>query len=174
MTGARPAAEALAAGAAARDTGAMNIRAAAPGDEDALFGLVQALARFEKLEHTVTGSAEALAGHLFGERPSAEAILAEDGGVAIGYALFFPTYSTFLTKPGLYLEDLFVLESHRRRGVGRALLTEVERIGRTRGMGRLEWSVLDWNANAIAFYEGFGATVFAEWRICRVTFDDRG
>jgi GNAT superfamily N-acetyltransferase len=148
----------------------MNRRAAAPGDEHALFGLVQALARFEKLEHTVSGSAEALARHLFGERPAAEAILAEEGGVAVGYALFFPTYSTFLTKRGLYLEDLFVLESHRRKGVGRALLTEVKRLAQTRGLGRLEWSVLDWNASAIAFYEGFGATVHAEWRICRMTF----
>jgi len=149
----------------------MHIRAAVPGDEEALFTLMRALARFERLEDTVTGSAAALAAHLFGERPWAEAILAEEEGAAVGYALFFPTYSTFLTKPGLYLEDLFVLESHRRRGLGRALLTEVRRLAEARGAGRLEWSVLDWNANAIAFYERFGAKVHAEWRICRMTFD---
>jgi GNAT superfamily N-acetyltransferase len=149
----------------------MKIRHAVPGDEGALFELIYALARFERLEDTVGGSAEALARHLFGERPAAEALLAEENGVAVGYALCFPTYSTFLTKPGLYLEDLFVLESHRRRGVGGALLAEVRRLAQARGMGRLEWSVLDWNANAIAFYERFGAKVHAEWRICRMTFD---
>jgi GNAT superfamily N-acetyltransferase len=149
----------------------MIIRPAVPGDERALFELIRALARFERLEDTVTGSAEALGRHLFGERPAAEALIAEDGGVAVGFALFFPTYSTFLTRPGVYLEDLFVLESHRRRGIGGALLAEVKRVAEARGAGRLEWSVLDWNAGAIAFYERFGATVLPQWRICRVTFD---
>ncbi|HEV3030956.1 MAG TPA: GNAT family N-acetyltransferase [Polyangia bacterium] len=149
----------------------MNLRDAVSGDEHALFDLIRALARFERLEHTVSGSAEELARHLFGERPIAEAILAEEDGVAVGFALFFTTYSTFLTRPGVYLEDLFVLESHRRRGVGAALLTEVKRRAETRGAGRLEWSVLDWNAGAIKFYERFGATVLPQWRICRVTFD---
>ena len=131
---------------------------------------MRALARFERLESTVTGSPEALARDLFGERPACEALLAEDGGVAVGYALYFTTYSTFLTKPGLWLEDLFVLESHRRRGIGRALLDEVRRLAEARGAGRLEWSVLDWNAIAIAFYERWGAQVLPDWRICRVTF----
>ena len=149
----------------------MNLRPAAPGDEHAVFALIRGLARFEKLDDTVTGSAEALAQHLFGERPAAEVLLAEEDGAAVGFALFFPTYSTFLTRPGVYLEDLFVLESHRRRGIGLALLSEVRRLAEARGAGRLEWSVLDWNAGAIAFYERFGATVHAEWRICRVTFD---
>jgi GNAT superfamily N-acetyltransferase len=148
----------------------MNIRSAIPGDEHVLFDLIRALARFERLDDTVTGSAEALGRHLFAERPSAEALLAENGGTAVGFALFFTTYSTFLTRPGLYLEDLFVLESHRRRGIGRALLSEVRRLAEARGAGRLEWSVLDWNAGAIAFYERFGATVLREWRICRMTF----
>jgi len=138
------------------------------GDEVALFALVQALAGYERLEHAVTGSAEALGRHLFGERPVVEALLAEADGKAIGYALFFATYSTFLTRPGLFLEDLFVLESHRRAGVGRALLTEVRRLAEARGAGRLEWSVLDWNASAIAFYESFGAVLLPNWRICRV------
>jgi GNAT superfamily N-acetyltransferase len=149
----------------------MIIRPAAPGDERALFDLIRGLARFEKLDHLVTGSAEALREHLFGARPVAEAILAEEAGAPVGFALFFPTYSTFLTKPGLYLEDLFVLEAHRRRGIGRALLTEVKRIAEARGAGRLEWSVLDWNQNAIAFYETFGATILRNWRLCRIVFD---
>lgn len=144
------------------------IRPARPGDEASLFGLIRELARFEHLEHQVGGSAEALGRHLFGERSYAEALLAEAGGEAIGFALFFPTYSTFLTKPGLYLEDLFVRESHRGKGVGHALLTEVARIATQRGAGRLEWSVLDWNAKAITFYERFGARVHPEWRLCRV------
>jgi GNAT superfamily N-acetyltransferase len=148
----------------------MIIRPAAPGDERALFDLIRGLARFERLDDTVTGSAEALREHLFGARPAAEALLAEVDGVAVGFALFFSTYSTFLTKPGLWLEDLFVLESHRRRGIGLALLEELRRLAQARGCGRLEWSVLDWNANAIAFYERFGAKVHAEWRICRLTF----
>jgi GNAT superfamily N-acetyltransferase len=148
----------------------MTIRPAAPGDEPALLSLIRALARFERLEDTVTGSAEMLARDLFGDRPACEALLAEDGGVAVGYALYFTTYSTFLTKPGIWLEDLFVLESHRRRGIGLALLTEVRRIAEARGCGRFEWSVLDWNEKAIALYERFGATVMPDWRICRVTF----
>jgi len=123
------------------------------------------------LEHTVSGRAEELARHLFDDRPVAEAILAEEDGAAVGFALFFTSYSTFLTRPGVYLEDLFVLESHRRRGVGTALLTEVKRLAEARGAGRLEWSVLDWNTGAIKFYERFGATVLPQWRICRVTFD---
>lgn len=147
----------------------MNLRTAVSGDEHALFDLIRALARFERLEDTVSGSAEELARHLFGERPVAEAILAEEDGAAVGFALFFTTYSTFLTRPGVYLEDLFVLESHRRRGVGAALLTEVKRRAEARGAGRLEWSVLDWNTGAIEFYERFGATVLPQWRICRVT-----
>ncbi|HSZ83448.1 MAG TPA: GNAT family N-acetyltransferase [Polyangia bacterium] len=150
----------------------MTIRPAVPGDEASLLSLIRALARFERLEDTVTGSAAALARDLFGARPACEALLAEDGGVAVGYALYFTTYSTFLTKPGLWLEDLFVLESHRRRGVGLALLTEVRRIAEARGCGRFEWSVLDWNDKAIALYERFGATVMPDWRICRVTFGE--
>ena len=146
-----------------------SIRSAVPGDEHALFDLVKALARYERLEYAVTGSAEELGKHLFGDHSSAEALLAEDDvGIAVGFALFFGTYSTFLTRPGIYLEDLFVLESHRRRGVGRALLSEVRRIAEARGAGRLEWTVLDWNESAIAFYRSFGADVLPDWRICRV------
>jgi GNAT superfamily N-acetyltransferase len=144
------------------------IRPAVRGDETQLFELVNALARFERLEQQVSGSAEALGEHLFGVRPVVEALIAEQGRDAIGYALFFGTYSTFLTRPGIYVEDLFVLESHRSLGVGHALLSEVSRIARERGAGRLEWSVLDWNTRAIAFYERFGAQILPKWRICRV------
>ncbi|HET9952869.1 MAG TPA: GNAT family N-acetyltransferase [Polyangiaceae bacterium] len=144
------------------------IRPARPGDQHAIFDLIRELARFERLEHVVSGSPDALAHDLFGERPSAEALLAESDGVPIGFALFFSTYSTFLTRPGLYLEDLFVLEPYRGQGVGRALLRAVHERARERGAGRLEWSVLDWNERAIAFYRSFGATVLPDWRICRI------
>lgn len=146
----------------------VSIRPARRGDEDVLFTLIGELARFERLEHKVTGSAFELGEHLFGERPVAEALLAEVEGRAVGFALFFTSYSTFLTRPGVYLEDLFVLESHRKSGIGRALLEAVRDAARSRQAGRLEWSVLDWNENAIAFYERFGATVMPDWRICRV------
>lgn len=152
-----------------------SIRAAVPGDEHALFHLVKELARYERLEREVTGSAEELRAHLFGEsacgRPWAEALLAEAGGVAVGFALFFATYSTFRTRPGLYLEDLFVREEYRRRGVGRALLAAVNHVARARGAGRLEWTVLDWNVNAIAFYRSMGAEVLQDWRLCRVRLE---
>jgi GNAT superfamily N-acetyltransferase len=149
---------------------ALSIRSARPGDEVVLFELIQELARFERLTHQVKGSASELARDLFGQRPAAEALIAERDGRALGYALFFTTYSTFLTRPGLYLEDLYVRESERGQGVGKALLERVIELARERGAGRLEWSVLDWNSNAIAFYEKMGATVLPDWRICRVTF----
>ncbi|HEX3696525.1 MAG TPA: GNAT family N-acetyltransferase [Polyangia bacterium] len=152
---------------------AFSIRPAVPGDQQALFGLIRALARFERLEEAVTGSAEELGQHLFGAaaaggRPLAEGLLAEVAGAPVGFALFFTNYSTFLTRPGIYLEDLFVLEDHRRQGVGQALLAEVRRIAEARGAGRLEWTVLDWNADAIAFYRRIGADVLPDWRLCRV------
>lgn len=149
------------------------IRSATLGDEHALFELVRQLAVFERLEHAVTGSAALLARDLFGERPKAEALIAEKSGSAVGFALFFTNYSTFLTRPGIYLEDLFVVESERGKGIGRALLSELIRLSAERGAGRLEWSVLDWNENAIAFYERLGAKMLPDWRICRMTFDAR-
>lgn len=146
------------------------IRPAERRDAGALFELIRALAVYERLEHVVTGSEAALAEHLFGERPVAEALIAERGGRAIGFALFFTTFSTFLTRPGVYLEDLFVLESERRRGVGTALFESVVRIAKARGSGRLEWAVLDWNSPAIAFYERMGARLLTDWRLCRIVF----
>jgi GNAT superfamily N-acetyltransferase len=146
-----------------------NIRQAQRADAIAIFDLIQELAVFEKLTHQVTGTPESLANHLFGTSTYAEAIVAESQGQLIGFALFFKTYSTFLTKPGLYLEDIFVQQPHRGQGVGKALLKAVAQIAQERGYGRLEWSVLDWNENAIAFYEKMGAEVLPDWRICRVT-----
>ena len=147
----------------------MIIRPAAPGDERALFDLIRGLARFEKLDHLVTGSAEALREHLFGARPVAEAILAEEAGAPVGFALFFPTYSTFLTKPGLYLEDLFVEPEHRGAGIGKALLRHLAGLAVERDCGRLEWRVLDWNAPSIAFYQSLGGALLPEWELVRMT-----
>ena len=147
----------------------LTIRRAKPSDVTAIFELIKALAEYEKLSDAVTGSAEALEKHLFNEPPDAEAIVALWEGKAVGFALFFTNYSTFLTKPGIYLEDIFVLPEYRRLGIGKALLTTVAQIAFKRGAGRLEWSVLDWNEPAIAFYQSLGATVLEEWRICRVS-----
>src|SRR3954466_7314211 len=146
-----------------------SIRPARPGDESGIFSLVRALAEYEHLTHAVTGSPERLARHLFGERPAAEALVAEVGPELVGFALFFGNFSTFLSEPGLYLEDIFVLHGYRQRGIGKALLSAVASIAEERQCGRLEWSVLDWNASAIAFYERAGASILQDWRICRVT-----
>lgn len=149
-------------------SGSYSIRAARPGDEHALFELVKQLAVYEQLEHAVQGSAEKLGADLFGERPHAEALVAEASTGLLGFALFFSSYSTFLTRPGIYLEDLFVLESERKKGIGRALLSAVRALADARGAGRLEWAVLDWNESAIRFYRDFGADILPDWRVCRV------
>ncbi|MCA1995349.1 MAG: GNAT family N-acetyltransferase, partial [Coleofasciculus sp. S288] len=122
-----------------------NLRPAERGDEQTLFDLIMALAEYEKLTHAVTGSPDALKEHLFSSKPYAEAILAECGGKTVGFALFFHTYSTFLTKPGLYLEDIFVLPEYRRKGIGKVILAYIAQLAVARDCGRLEWSVLDWN-----------------------------
>ena len=145
------------------------LRPAEPVDVPVLFRLIQALAEYEKLSHAVTGNADALSEHLFGDRPYAEAILAEYAGQAVGFALFFHNYSTFLTQPGIYLEDLFVLPEYRRQSIGKAILSYLATLAVKRGCGRLEWSVLDWNEPAIAFYRRMGASILEDWRICRVT-----
>ncbi|MEH1784308.1 MAG: GNAT family N-acetyltransferase [Nostoc sp.] len=147
------------------------MRFAEPADYSVLFILIEGLAEYEKLSHAVTGNALALQEHLFGSRRYVEAILAESAGQAVGFALFFHNYSTFLTKPGIYLEDLFVLPEYRRQGIGKALLTKVAQIAVERDCGRLEWSVLDWNESAQAFYRSMGASILDDWRICRVTED---
>ena len=145
------------------------VRPAAVADVPTVFRLIEALAAYEKLSHAVTGDIASLEEHLFGPRPCVEALLAELNGQAAGFALFFQNYSTFLTKPGIYLEDLFVLPEYRGQGIGKALITHVATLAVDRGCGRFEWSVLDWNESAIGFYEKIGATVLPDWRICRVT-----
>jgi len=147
----------------------VSVRPATPIDAPVLFNLIQALAEYEKLSHAVTGNAEALAEHLFGAKPYIEAVFAEYASQAVGFALFFHNYSTFLTKPGIYVEDLFVLPEFRRKGIGKVLLQYIAQLAVERDCGRLEWSVLDWNQPAIAFYEKIGASVLPDWRICRVT-----
>ncbi len=144
------------------------LRPATSEDVPVLFRLIQALAEYENLAHAVTGTEAALRSHLFGDRPYAEVVLAEVEGQAAGFALFFYNYSTFLTQPGIYLEDLFVLPEYRRQGVATALLTHLMERAIAENCGRLEWSVLDWNASAIAFYQRMGAEVLPDWRICRV------
>lgn len=146
------------------------IRLATAADVPLLLTLIRGLADYEKLLHEVEATEEALRATLFGERPAAEAVIAtSETGEPAGFALFFTNYSTFLAKPGLYLEDLFVKPEFRGRGIGKALLTYLAQLANTRGYGRMEWSVLDWNAPAIAFYESFGARRLREWQICRLT-----
>ncbi|MEH2325137.1 MAG: GNAT family N-acetyltransferase [Nostoc sp.] len=147
------------------------VRFAEPNDYSVLFKLIQGLAEYAKLSHAVTGNALELKEHLFGSHKYIEAILAESAGQAVGFALFFHNYSTFLTKPGIYLEDLFVLPEYRRQGIGKALLTKLAQITVERDCGRLEWSVLDWNESAQEFYRSMGASILDDWRICRVTGD---
>lgn len=145
------------------------IRPATPADVPALIGLIHELAVFEQLAHLVQARPEALHQHLFGPQPVCEAVVIESGGALVAFALYFTNYSTFLTQPGLYLEDLFVQPAHRGRGLGKQLLQHLAQLAVARGYGRFDWSVLDWNANAIAFYQRMGATVMPDWRICRVS-----
>src|SRR5277367_1540935 len=144
------------------------IRSARPDDVPTVLTLIRALARYEKLEHQVVGTETDLREHLFGPHPRAEVALVEDGGDIAAFALFFHNYSTFLCKPGLYLEDLFVLPEHRRKGYGKALLAHLAKLAVERGCGRFEWAVLDWNEPAIGFYRSLGAVMLEDWRIMRV------
>ncbi|TMB88101.1 MAG: GNAT family N-acetyltransferase [Chloroflexi bacterium] len=146
----------------------LRIRPAERADVPLVAGLIRQLARFEKLEHEVVLTEELLDAGLFGARPYAEAVMAEQDGEAIGFALFFHTFSTFLARPGLYLEDLFVLPDHRGHGVGRALLAHLAQLALERGCGRLEWAVLNWNQEAIRFYERLGARPNSEWTVYRL------
>ncbi len=144
------------------------LRPAEPRDVEAIVGLIRGLAEYEHLSHLVRATPETLAPHLFGPRPVVESVVAERDGRVVAFALFFTNFSTFLALPGLYLEDLYVEPEQRGLGIGRALLEHLARLAATRGYGRFEWSVLDWNADAIRFYERMGATVMPEWRICRI------
>jgi GNAT superfamily N-acetyltransferase len=145
------------------------LRAARESDLPAIVGLITELAVFEKLEHLVVVTPGSLQPHLFGPRPAAECVVGEVDGTVVAFALFFHNFSTFLGKPGLYLEDLYVQPAHRGTGLGKALLQHLGALAVARGCGRFEWSVLDWNERAIRFYEQMGATVLPDWRICRVT-----
>jgi GNAT superfamily N-acetyltransferase len=147
------------------------IVAATAADVPVIFELIRGLAEYEKLTHIVTATEEGLRETLFGERPAAEVVLAYSESECAGFALFFPNYSTFLGKPGLYLEDLFVKPHLRGKGIGLALLTHLAGIARERDYGRMEWSVLDWNEPAIGFYRKIGAVMMDEWRIFRLTGD---
>jgi len=144
------------------------IRTAEPADVPVIAGLIRGLARYEKLEDGVSLTEELLAKNLFGPRRYAETLLAEEDGTPVGFALFFHNFSTFLALPGIYLEDLFVVPEQRGRGIGRALLKRLAKIAVERGCGRLEWSVLDWNRDAIGFYERLGAMPNSEWTVYRL------
>ena len=145
------------------------LRPAEPRDVSAIVALITELAEFEQLTHLLEVTPDKLAPHLFGQRPVAECVVGEVAGEVVAFALFFTNFSTFLARPGLYLEDLYVRPAHRGSGLGKALLAHLGRLAAERGCGRFEWSVLDWNANAIAFYEKLGATVMPDWRICRIS-----
>ncbi|MBQ5939280.1 GNAT family N-acetyltransferase [Massilia sp. AB1] len=148
-----------------------SIRPAQPSDVAHIYGMIVELAVFEKLEHLVVATEAMLHDGLFGARPSCEAIIGEENGKVVAFALFFHNFSTFLTKKGLYLEDLYVLQSHRGKGYGTQMLKRLAQIAVERNCGRFEWSVLDWNEPAIQFYKAMGADILPDWRICRVTGD---
>lgn len=148
---------------------AIEIRAAYPEDVSTIFALIKALSEYEKLAHELVGSEADLHEGLFGAMPYAEVVIAEVDGQAAGMALYFYNFSTFLMKPGIHLEDLFVLPEFRRRGVATALLKHLAAFALSKDCGRLEWSVLDWNEDAIAFYKRIGAVLMDEWTGCRVS-----
>jgi GNAT superfamily N-acetyltransferase len=148
---------------------ACTIRFAQPEDVPTIFSLIRGLADYERLADEMVGTEELLREHLFGARPAAEVLIARVGGVPAGFALYFGTFSTFLAKPGIYLEDLYVRPDVRRRGVGRALLHQLARTAIERGCGRLEWAALDWNDPAIRFYENIGAVKLDDWTTFRLT-----
>ena len=145
------------------------LRPATPDDLPVIVQLIRELAVFEKLEHLVVVTPESLRPQLFGAKPAAEAVVGEVQDQVVAFALFFTNFSTFLGRPGLYLEDLYVQPAHRGTGLGKALLQHLGALAVARGCGRFEWCVLDWNENAIRFYEKMGATVMPDWRICRLT-----
>src|SRR6478735_2205857 len=147
------------------------IRPAVIDDTGTLLDLIRGLAEYERLSHLVTATEASLRDALFGSQPGAEALLAFESESAVGFAVFFHNFSTFLGKRGLWLEDIFVRPEHRRKGYGEALFLHVARIAHDRGCGRFEWSALDWNEPAIRFYKSMGAVALDDWTIFRVTGD---
>ena len=147
---------------------AVTITAATPDDVPLMMEFIRELAEYERLAHEVRGSEALLREEMFGERPVVEAIIARVGGAPAGWALYFHNFSTFLTRRGLYLEDLYVRPQFRGHGIGRGLLAELARIAVDRECGRLEWWVLDWNEDAIRFYRSLGAVAMNQWTVYRV------
>jgi GNAT superfamily N-acetyltransferase len=149
----------------------VTLRQAEPADVPQILAFIRELAGYEKLEHEVVATEPQLMEYLFGPRPVAEVVIAEIDATPIGFALFFHNFSTFLGRPGLFLEDLYVQPHARGGGVGRALLCHLAGIAVARGCGRMDWNVLDWNEPAIGFYKKLGADVLPDWRTCRLTGD---
>ncbi|MES2126866.1 MAG: GNAT family N-acetyltransferase [Pseudomonadota bacterium] len=147
------------------------IRPAEPADVGDIYDMIVELAVFEKLEHLVVATEALLHEGLFSDKPSCEAIVGVEDGEVVTFALFFHNFSTFLTRKGLYLEDLYVKQAHRGKGYGRQMLVALAQLAVARNCGRFEWSVLDWNEPAINFYKGMGADLLPDWRVCRVTGD---
>jgi GNAT superfamily N-acetyltransferase len=154
-----------------RADAAVRIRAAEPGDVDRLLALIRELAEYERLDDAMRGDANLLATALFEEK-TAEALIAEVEGEAVGYAIFFSTFSTFECRPGLWIEDLFVEPERRRQGIGRGLLSSIAGLAVERGCARLEWSALDWNEPALRFYAELGARRLDEWQALRLEGND--
>jgi GNAT superfamily N-acetyltransferase len=145
------------------------VRSASTEDVSLILSFINELAEYERLSHEVVATEDSLREWLFGNRPVAEVMIGESGGDPAGFALFFYNFSTFLGKPGIYMEDLYVRPEFRGRGIGRALLVHLAGLAKERGCGRLEWSVLDWNEPAIGFYRGIGASPVSGWTVYRVT-----
>ena len=150
---------------------AFRIETARAQDTGVLLSLIRALAEYERLDHLVVADEARLRDELFGVRPVIEAAIGWEEGTAVGFALYFQNFSTFLSRRGLYLEDLFVIPAARGKGYGKALMRHVARVAVSRYCGRFEWAVLDWNQPAIDFYRSLGAEMLADWRICRLTGD---
>jgi GNAT superfamily N-acetyltransferase len=148
---------------------ALRVRRGTVRDIPTILSLIRGLAEYERLRHEAQATGAALRRHGFGRRPYFQTLICTRGRTAVGFALYFFTYSTFMARPSLYLEDLFVLPEERGRGAGRALLRALAKIAVRRGCGRMEWTVLDWNAPAIGFYEGLGAQLKREWILTRLT-----
>ena len=151
----------------------ISIRPAVRGDAGLIVEFIRSLAEYERLAHEVEATKERIETTLFPEasEPAARCVLAFAGAEPAGFAIYFHNFSTFLAKPGLYLEDLFVKPGFRGRGIGRALLLHLADVARERGCGRMEWAVLDWNTPAIGFYQSIGARFMDDWKVCRLTGD---
>ena len=150
-------------------TDTVRIRSATPADVPLILSFIRELAEYEKMLQQVTATEPDLRNSLFGAKPAAECVIAEQDGRPVGFALFFHNFSTFLGKPGLYLEDLYVKPELRGKGIGRRLLSHLARLTLERGCSRFEWAVLDWNEPAIRFYKRLGAQMLDDWRINRLT-----